>query len=179
VRRPLLLLDACVAINVIATNEFDSIAQCLDIQFWMARQAAAEVGQLRNDVNGEIVPIPIDLQAHVAAGTMVVIELSPFELALYVELAMVVDDGEAASIAVALSRQIGMATDDRKARRICAERGLSEPVRTADLMKSYCESLSLSAEQVGERLRRIRDRASFLPPRTDPNYKWWSDHIEM
>src|SRR5262245_46855939 len=44
------LLDTCVAINLIATDDFAAIRRVLDMTFLMADQAAAEMGYLRDEV---------------------------------------------------------------------------------------------------------------------------------
>jgi predicted nucleic acid-binding protein len=175
--KQLLLLDACVIINLEASNHFDTIAESLETQFWAVRQAATEVGSLRTEVDGVVQALPIRLDHHVTAGTLEIVDLKPDELALYVDLATELDDGEAASIAVALSRNMSIATDDRKARRVCTDRGLPEPVRTMDLIREYCEQESLPPERIRNILRQIRDQASFIPARSDPNGKWWTANI--
>jgi hypothetical protein len=35
----------------------------------------------------------------------------------------------------------------------------------------------LSDDQIRELLTKVRDRASFQPPRADPDVKWWNDHV--
>ncbi len=48
-----------------------------------------------------------------------------------------VGDGEAATMAVAAARSIPLATDDRKARRVCTEElHLPEPGRTLGILRS-------------------------------------------
>src|ERR1019366_5454476 len=64
-------------------------------------------------------------------------QAAPAGYSVYVELASVVDDGEAATIAVAAQRNLQLATDDRKARRLCAERRIPEPLRTLALIHAY------------------------------------------
>jgi predicted nucleic acid-binding protein len=176
--KQVLLLDACVLINLEATSQFDEIARGLRADFFVVRQASREVGSLRADVNGLVRAVPIDLARHVAAGTLTMVDLTPAELALYVDLASELGDGEAASIAVALNRDLAVATDDHKARRICVERGLPEPIRTTDILREYCDRSPLAADAVREVLHRIRDLASFVPARSDPNQKWWTSYIE-
>ncbi len=171
------LLDTCVVINLAATDRLDDIARRLDITFQLTRQAAAEVGHLRDIIDGEFVHTRIDLDAHAGIGTLQIIDLAPFEYSLYIELAKIVDDGEASTIAVAAARLHSLATDDRKARRLCAERQLPEPTRTLALIRRYVEAGGLSHSAVRDLLVKIRERASFLPPRGDPDYKWWLDHI--
>ncbi len=51
--RTSLLLDACVAINLIATDHFPAIAQGIGVTFRLVRQATAEAGHLRDVVDGD------------------------------------------------------------------------------------------------------------------------------
>jgi predicted nucleic acid-binding protein len=89
-----------------------------------------------------------------------------------------VDDGEAATIAVAAERGIPLATDDRKARRVCAELQLAEPMRTLGILHSYADAVRLQPAQLRNLLVKIRDRASFQPPRSDPDHKWWHEIVD-
>ena len=56
-----LLLDACVAINLAATGHIQPIAETIGVTFILVRQAAAEVGFLRDITGGEPIRTPIDL----------------------------------------------------------------------------------------------------------------------
>jgi predicted nucleic acid-binding protein len=178
VPRTVLLLDACIAINLAATDRLHHIAETLDVNFVLTQQAAAEVGYLRDIVNGELVSTPINLGQHTSDGTVQFIDLDPSEYPLYLELASIVDDGEAATIAIAAQRDLQLATDDRKARRLCADRHIPEPLRTLALMHTYTDTARLNHTQVRDLLTKIRNRASFQPPRSDPDHKWWNDHGE-
>jgi len=178
VPRTVLLLDACIAINLAATDRLHHIAGTLDVTFVLTQQAAAEVTYLRDVVNGELVSTPINLGQHTSDGTVQFIDLAPSEYPLYLELASIVDDGEAATIAVAAQRELQLATDDRKARGLCAERHIREPLRTLALMHTYTDTARLGPVHVRDLLIKIRNRASFQPSRSDPDHKWWNDHIE-
>lgn len=172
-----ILLDACVAINLAATDCLEEIAGSLQMTFGIIRQAEAEAGHLRDIVDGELVHTPLNLRQLASGEALDLLELVPSEFALYLELAAIVDDGEAATIAVAIQRGLEIATDDRRARRLCQERHLAEPVRTVALLHSYADVAELSGDQVRDMIAKVRDRASFLPPRADPDLKWWNDHI--
>lgn len=172
-----LLLDACIAINLAATDHLDDIADTLETIFMLTRQAAGEVGHLRDVINGGDSRTPIDLNQHINAGTLQIITLLPAEYPLYIELAGIVDDGEASTIAVAVERDLPLATDDRKARRLCEQRKIPEPTRTLALIHGYAQSARLDDRVIHALLIKIRGRANFLPPRTDPDYKWWTNHI--
>jgi predicted nucleic acid-binding protein len=176
-RRRKLLLDACVAINLAAATRLDQIADALQVTFIIVQQAASEAGYLRDIVKGTTVLTPINLVQLSSGEALEIRELAPEELALYLELAAIVDDGEAATIALAIHQRIDLATDDRRARRLCAERDLAEPARTMALLHAYAEAAQLTNDEVRRMLVQVRDRASFLPARSDPHLKWWNDHI--
>lgn len=170
-RNPL-LLDACVAINLAATDRLQQIAQTIGVTFTLASQAAAEVGHVRDMVDGEITLTSIGLSQY-EAETLEILSLAQPEYSLYVDLTRMIDDGEAATIAIAVKRSLLLATDDRRARRVCADLHLPEPGRTLGILHSYADAASLSQPQIREILVKIRDRASFQPPRNDPDQKWW------
>lgn len=172
------LLDACVAINLVATDDLTAIGRVLETTFLMADQAADEMGYLRDEVGGDIVLTPIDFHKYSSTGTMQRVSLNEGELFQYVELAATVDDGEAATIAIARSRGLKMATDDRKARRVCANLGMPEPLRSLGILHAYAEAASLDAQSIRDSLVRIRSRASFRPAQSDPDHKWWSSYVE-
>lgn len=172
-----LLLDACVAINLAATGCWDAIASARRTVFLLLRQAAAETGELRDVIDGQAVRTPIDLAPHVAGGTARVIDLDAGELARYIECARQVGDGEAATIAAAVTRDLPLATDDRRARRLCADLGLPAPMRTLALLRSYTDAIQLPDADVRHLLVAVRDRASFIAPRDDPDGEWWRYHL--
>jgi predicted nucleic acid-binding protein len=179
VLRRKILLDACVAINLAATGSLDRIANTLQVTFAIAAQAAVEVGYLRDMAGGQTVPIPINLKQFEPGQVVELLELTPAELKLYIELAAIVDDGEAATIAIAIQRHMDLATDDRRARRLCQERHLAEPLRTVSLLRAYADAAHLADDQIQQLITSIRERASFQPPRSDPDLKWWNDHAKQ
>lgn len=171
-----LLLDACVAINLAASVDLGRIADALQLTFGMVQQAADEVGHLRDMIDGKVTLVPIDLTIPVANGRLLRLELEPPEVAVYLELAAIVDDGEAATIAVAINRGLDMATDDRRARTLCKERNLNEPLRTVALLHDYALAAHLTDHEIRAVLASVRNRASFQPARSDPDIKWWNEH---
>jgi predicted nucleic acid-binding protein len=177
VRRTSLLLDACIVINLTATNRLHPVAQAFGYTFTVVQQAAAEVGYLRDTSEKDVVLTPIDLTRY-ESESLEVISLSPAEYPRYVELAREVDDGEAATIAVAVERGMPLATDDRKARRLCAGLQLTEPMRTLGILHAYADATHLPHAELRDLLVKIRDRASFQPPRSDPDRKWWEVIID-
>lgn len=174
-----ILLDACVAINLAATGNLDHIASTLQVTFAIAAQAADEAGYLRDIIGGQTVLTPINLRQYEPGEIVEILELTPTELELYIDLATLVDDGEAATIAIAIQRHLDLATDDRRARRLCQERHLAEPLRTVSLLRAYADAANLADDQIQQILTSVRERASFQPPRSDPELKWWTDHAKQ
>lgn len=174
-----LVLDACVALNLLATGELEHVARRLDVRFIMVRQAADESLYLEEE--SELAESPgrvrVDLQPYISNGTLVVTDLSPEEVPTFVELAAVLDDGEAASIAICIHRQLPLATDDKKARRVAARRGLSEQERTSDILVSLHDLGPEEAVASKRRLLAVEQRARFRPPNSDPNRGWWNGQV--
>ncbi len=121
-----LLLDASCLLNLYATGRFRDIAVALDYRLGVAA-CVLKVEALyiwRPDPTGtREEPEPVDVSSLVDEGLMQVLSLaSPAEEATFVELAALIDDGEALTGALAVHRECSLATDDRKARRVLAER---------------------------------------------------------
>lgn len=131
------------------------------------------MGGLRIEVDGVLQVVPIRLERPIGSGTLTVTALRSEELVAYTELG----DGEASSIAVAANRSLVIATDDRKARRISVERGLSEPVRTTRILRDYCDPARHESSTVRDLLRTVQQRANFVPARSDPDHDWWRSHL--
>ena len=66
--RRLLLQDACVLINLIASGRFEDIAQSCGYQLVIASAACAEVLSIRDALSGETVPVSLD--PHFATGLL-------------------------------------------------------------------------------------------------------------
>ena len=110
------------------------------------------------------------------AGLLRRVELEDPELELVVGLARVVDDGEAEVIAVAVNRRLPVATDDRKARRVAAEHGVTLQ-STPDLVRGWWAALDPPDDTLGDVITRIRRRSRYRPPNTHALHEWWSSHL--
>ena len=73
-----LLLDACIAINLAATDHMQHIAEVTGFTFTLARQAAAEVGYLRDLADGVLTRTAVDLSQE-TSHTLQIIDLTPPE----------------------------------------------------------------------------------------------------
>ena len=89
-------------------------------------------------------------------------------------LAALVDDGEAATAALALHRGCAVATDDRKARRVFGEFMPDVPlVSTLDLMKLWADESQIPRDELRAAMDAMRRSASYVPSRSAPLFDWW------
>jgi hypothetical protein len=168
-----LLLDACVALNLLASGvALDELARASNARFVMTSVAASETLWLEPDDSAREREL-LDDSVLVERGVTLV-TLTEIEMVGFIELARSIDDGEAATIAVATHRQVSVATDDRKAVRLAERQSRSIAiVRTTQLMMRWANSSSATATNLREAVRAIQRRANYVPPRDDPHIAWW------
>lgn len=174
-----LLLDACVTINVVAAGiDLAELSNASEIRLVMTSVAAAEalwLAPLEPDGDREI----IDVDGLVDSGTLALVELLDDELNQFVSFAREIDDGEAATFAVAANRGLRVATDDRRAQRLAATIDPPIPiVGTTQLLRSWVDASGVPPDRVAEVVRLVERRASYVPRRDDAHFAWWVAHRE-
>ncbi|MBI2919095.1 MAG: hypothetical protein HYY01_14055 [Chloroflexi bacterium] len=179
----LLLLDASCLLNLYATGRFRDIAAAqsrrLGVAEYVVEQEALYVwcpgpGEAREE------RVPVDLSPLIAEGLVLVLRLEhQEEEATFVDLAALVDDGEAITVALALHRGCAVATDDRKARRVIVERVPSVPLAsTLELLKRWADEASISHSDLRAAMLAMQAGASYAPGERDPLYGWWQAVIQ-
>ena len=174
---PTILLDTCVLINLLASDQIQSILHSAHTQVVICTAVQAESLYLRSEDTEQPSIERVDLRPLIQSGTLGVCSLeNEDEETLYVDFASQLDDGEAMSLALALVRGFSLATDERKAKRLFLEAAKPPQhlISTADLMKSWSKEQKVSAPKLKETLLRIRRRARFTPSFNDPGYQWWT-----
>ena len=174
----LLLQDACVLINLVASGRFEDIARQCGFQFAVTSAVCAETHFTRDSTTGEIVPI--DLEAYFAAALLEKLEIeTEAERTAYIAYAAQrLDDGEAMSLALAEVRHLALATDDRKARLLVTRENIAVELHsTVSLLQKWEKSCNVSGKEIGQVLARIRDCARFIPRASTPEYAWWVQRL--
>lgn len=178
---PALVLDACCYVNLFASGRIVDIVRDLPYRFGVVDVAQREVTYVRRGGTGEDAQdlVPIEWSALTGAGLIdVLTPTGDAEEAGYVSLLSSLDDGEASTLAVAFNRGLGIATDERKARRLAAARAPHLPLRsTLELIREWCEQRALPDAEIAAVLRNVRERGRFVPPRGDPLTGWWHTHF--
>ena len=179
-------IDACCLLNLIAAGNilpkieeaesssasFPHVLHVPDI----VEDEALYVYQPDEDEPETLVKRNLDIRGMIDACILQSCALqSGEESELFVRLAVRLDDGEAACLAIAKSRSWTLATDDRVARRRCSELDVST-LSTSELVKCWAEESIASDEEVGISLSNIQRFARFLPRNGSPESEWWFDH---
>lgn len=167
-----LSIDADVLMNLVATGQISEILGTLGLLPLVSPAVEGEVLYLSAD-RPDDPPSPIDVGALIDASTLERAVVTADEMALYVALAAEVDDGEAQAIALAASRGLPLASDDRRATRAATLRGI-QVLSTPELLARW-ERVVGSPDRVGQFLRLVERRSHFRPSRRHELSSWWED----
>lgn len=182
-------IDACCLLNLIAAgnilsriDEGNSASRVFPHVLHVPDIVAAEalfVYEPDQDDPGKLVKSHLDLRSMIDASILQGCTLqSGVESELFVRLAVRLDDGEAACLAIAKTRSWILATDDRVARRLCSELDVST-LTTAEMVRFWAEESNASDEVVGTALENIQRFARFLPRSGSPESEWWFQHAKQ
>lgn len=119
---PLIFLDACCLLNLAASRQIAAILRDSPARFAITTKVAAESGYLRRGGAGDDADErdKLDLAPLIAVDLLSVVGIATEEeAASFIDFAAALDDGEAETCALAYHRGVIVATDDRKARRLC------------------------------------------------------------
>ena len=175
---PPLVIDACVLLNLLATDRFEDILVYLEREILVCSIVSDEVYYLKSyDKPGERGLIKI--QPYIDIGILLNCHIEDSEVELLVNLSSQLDEGEAMSLAIAISREFDIATDDKKALRVFREAGGDEIKihSTLSLIRDWAESRNISEVDLQHILKRIKEMANYIPRKTDSNYLWWDKMI--
>lgn len=169
----LLLCDTSVLLNLLAADCLSCLAAATGWQLAICPAVRDEMIKLRDPQSGEM--LEVDITPHLSSGVLQVLELSgDEEQTLYVEQSIVVDDGEAMSIAIAAHRQLELAIDDKQAanhtRRTFPQARLWS---TPEILKHWAEISHLDAEVLRETIHLIEIRSRYFPSKSHPLAEWW------
>lgn len=194
-RGGLVLLDACCLINLFASGAAEEILRTLPFHWAVARyvleeeileiEAEDEAADEPPTAGIGRLPLRPMLVSLVERGIVEKLDIgSQEEEAELVRFAAELDDGEAHTCALAFTRQGCVATDDKKAIRVLraawTDRGHDgDPVlRTSELLFSWADARRVARTDLVRIVRAIARRASYFPPKSDPNFERWIELLK-
>ncbi len=172
---PLVLVDTCVLVNLLATGQARDILSMSGYSFAICSAVQGEAIFLR-PTDPQAQPERVRLEPLIEPGILSVLHLdTEEEKTLFVDYASQLDDGEAMSIALAVSRGSLLATDDQKARRLFIEatRDATRLLFTSQILKMWATNNSIGKDRLNAVLSQVTLRAKFYPSKNDPEYQWW------
>jgi hypothetical protein len=176
-----LLLDCCSLLNLYATRLLPDIIRGIPYRVIVAETVLAEgIYVLKggsNDDAGE--REPVNIGPLVRDGLITVWNLeTEAEYASLVNFAVEVDDGEAATCALAYHRGGIVVTDDGKTRRVLPRLAPAvKALTTSQVLRLWADAAYASPAVVRNALLDIQSRANFVCGKRDPLFAWWGDQI--
>ena len=174
-----LVLDASCLLNLYGTNRLREIALAVEGRLEVAEYVMENevIYTWQTDSTGtRETAVPVDLTPLVSEGLIRILKLERTDdQETFLALAAVVDDGEAATAALAARRGCSIATDDRKARRVFGELIPEVPiVSTLELLKLWADESQVPEETLREVMVAMRRSTSYVPSSRDPLFGWWA-----
>ncbi|HEX8440890.1 hypothetical protein [Archangium sp.] len=177
------VIDACSAINLLATDRAVDFMRALDWTLLVLPEVRQEAQRLRGPLDDEGQPtwVPADWSPLEQAGLLTV---QPSELLgdefveALVSSAAHLTDVDAAAVALAGSLGLPLLSDDAKVRRVFrASYPALELQATLALIRQASSQLGLDPIAVKDVLRALRWKAKFAPPKRDPDREWYLSHL--
>lgn len=174
---PPTIIDTCCLINLYATGYIEAVLAATNSAWHISEMVMRESLFLRRpdpETENGFVLEPILLAPLLETANLAVCTADgDGELALFVDFAGLVDDGEAMCLALAQSRGWAVATDDRKARRIAQARGI--PLQsTPEIIKTWADTTNADQPRIVEAIQRIQTLARFTPHPSASLAGWWA-----
>jgi predicted nucleic acid-binding protein len=173
-RNKVILNDACVLLNLLATGRIEEVLGAFDCSFGIVAEVAAETLYLKNPSAGT--KDLVDIQPLVDDGILFITSVeTAAEQSSFVHYAALLDDGEAMSLAIATERNWLLATDDRKTQNLIEREHLRVgPVTTVKLLQRWQSRRAIDDESMSKVLNRIWERASYRPKPSTDEGQWWA-----
>jgi len=173
--RTILITDASVLINLVASGAASEILGGCGLEFQVCTDVIHEVKVLRDRETGE--EHAIDLEPLFATNLLTRIEPETdeeFELLVDYSALLEAGDGEAMCFALAESRGHPIAIDDERAIRRAKRRNPNfKTLGTLEILILWQELNKVTNERMGQLLRSIFRFARFRPAVSHPRCAWW------
>jgi hypothetical protein len=173
---PILITDATVLINLVASGIPEKILGGCGWEFHVCPDVLVEVKLLRDRETGE--EHPIDLHPLFTKGLLIVVQPESdeeFELLVDYSALLGQGKGEAMCFALAEARNLPVAIDDTRAvRRACRRNPGVITLDTLKILKTWQEKTENSDEAVGVLLKAIYRYARYRPAPDHQEYEWWN-----
>jgi hypothetical protein len=178
------ILNACCLRNICASGCMAAILEACPIPAMIARVVYDQEQPLRilreHQEGAGLVVEHIDLQPILHAGVLVMVSLtSEAEEAKMIDLATILEDGEATTAALALQRGWAIGVDGPATTVLLRQHfpGV-QIVSTPILMQQWVEHSRPPSRTLRGALQHIHQGTGYAPPVHHPLYPWWQEVLE-
>jgi predicted nucleic acid-binding protein len=172
------VIDTCCLINLYASQRLSAIVIASIEQAIVPKAVLGEclyIRQQSEENPNHLVPMNVNLHPLIDSGVLLLTELTgEVELGQFVQLAAMIDDCEAACLAIAAVRGSALATDDKRAIQIATDLGVSV-VTTPELLKNWAECASPLQHEVTNAIICIERYGRFRPHTMCAYAQWWAE----
>ncbi|MTJ54362.1 hypothetical protein FJR38_17715 [Anabaena sp. UHCC 0253] len=170
-----ILLDACCVLNLCASGQFLAILKSLPAEIvvtTVVQERELNTLQRFQEENNDAV---LDFQEAIQQGLLKIVDFeSEAEEESFVNYAAILDDGESATLAIAVHRKWTVATDDKRAISFIQKEDPNlQILSTSDIIKHWSDVANIDLLTLRDVLQIIRIKGRYEPPKNDPLRKWW------
>ena len=173
------VIDTCCLINLYASRQLTEIIKASIEKAVIPNEVLSEGLYVREESEDDpdiLLPKKVDFLPFVNAGVLELTEpTGSAELESYIQLAEIIDDGEASCLAIAYNRGFTLATDDRRAINVANDLNVSL-VTTPDLIQEWIHHKSPNKNQIRDIIRCIERYGRFRPHPSNPKSRWWDTY---
>jgi hypothetical protein len=171
-----IILDACCVLTLYGSGYMREVLAALPgpvyVSEYVAEEEALTVydgppGDIRSEKTS------VELGPLLEEEIVEITSLRSEERDSFLQLAQLLDDGEARTLAISASHGWAVGTDDKRALGVCRQKTDCQPVTTPEFMRHWAESTGPTPERLQRALRDIYTRAVYLPGRSHSEYEWW------
>ena len=177
-----IILDTCCLINLCACGEAADILAALPRPAVVAQSAADEllVGNQGSDYPDEGGKVAVNLELLIEQVLLQVVDVaSEIEAELFLQYGAQLADGEAATAAIAESRDWSPVTDERKARRLLVQRAPHlQQLSTPELIRNWAEVRGVEEGVLTVALQDIERVGHYRPAVSHSEFSWWQEHCK-
>lgn len=172
---PILIADTSTLLNLYASDKFEEILRVLSTPVTIVDIVMNETQYiLRNGIKEQV-----DLSPYIIKGLLNITSFeSGAERAQFIQFTQDLDDGEAATGAIAFHRKWDIAIDDKKGRTIFArEIPSSVCVGTLDIIAHVADCMQWDDAMITTIIKTIRSQARFCPQKGSLLETWWNSYL--
>jgi predicted nucleic acid-binding protein len=172
-----IILDACCILNFCASGQFLAILKSLPAEIIVTtvvqERELTTLQKLQEEENDAV----LEFETAITQGLLKVVDFaSEEEEESFVNYAADLDDGEAATFAIAVHRKWAVATDDNKAIKFM-QKNFShlQILSIPEIIKYWSEQERIDFSVLSKVLNTIRIKGRYIPPKNHPLRNWWTN----